>query len=236
MKESKGFLADLRRNHPVFFWGTSAVLALLLIATGVVAATIPAYRADAAELEAQLTEAERATRDQILDTQARRSALALALLQRELRLRALQEDGLHLAVSIEDSTLALRNGRATLRETRVVVGRDTTIAAPDGRSWRLVRALGERHLAEKETSPTLTVPEWVYVGRGEAVPPEGERQVEEGLGRYVLRLDDGTEIYTRPEEGPFATGVKPASFMVENEEDLRAIFDALKVDTPVYIY
>lgn len=229
-------LADLRREHPVFVWGTAAVLALLLVATIVAATRIPTYRAEAAELESRLTAAERETRDRVLESQARRSELAVALLARELRLRALEEDGLHLALSVEDSTLALRNGQATLRETRVAIGADTTVSAPDGRSWRLVRALGERHLQEKETSPTLTVPEWVYVARGEAVPPEDARRVEGGLGRYVLRLDDGTEIYTRPESGPFATGVKPASFVVENEEDLSAIFDALKVDTPVYIY
>jgi hypothetical protein len=61
------------------------------------------------------------------------------------------------------------------------------------------------------------------------------RRIDGGSGRYVLRLDDGTEIYSRPEEGPLATGVKPGAF-VADEEGLQVIFEALEIDTPVYIY
>jgi hypothetical protein len=75
----------------------------------------------------------------------------------------------------------------------------------------------------------------VYVGQGAAVPAEGERQLPGGLGRYVLRLDDGTEIYSRPKEGPFVESPKPAAYAAP-EGDLRAIFDAIRVDIPVYIY
>lgn len=228
-------IAELRRDHPVFFWGVLVALVLLLSASAVIGMRIPQYRQQAAELDARMSEAERETRDRILDSRSRRSQLAVALLQRELRLKSLEEEGLHLAISLEDSTLALRHGPATLREVRVQVGPDSVIRAPDGRTWRFVRALGERHLDERQTSPEYLVPEWVYIGRGEPVPPEAERRIEGGLGRYVLRLDDGTEIYTLPESGPLAGGVKPAAFAVA-EEDMRAIFDAVKVDTPVYIY
>jgi hypothetical protein len=99
-----------------------------------------------------------------------------------------------------------------------------------------VRGLGERHLVEKQRDPVYEVPEWVYVSRGMPLPPPAERRVEGGLGRYVLRLDDGTEIHSRPASGPLATGVHPGGFIVENESDLGAIFDGLEVDTPVYIY
>lgn len=236
MSDRRRALTDIRRQHPVFFWGTGALVAVLLLGTLTALARIPVYRSDASTIAARMSQQERATRDRILNSRARRSTLAVALLQREMRLRSLQQKGLHLALSTADSTLYLRNGTATLRQVRVSVGRDSTVRAPDGRTWRLVRALGERHLREKQTDPTYTIPEWVYVGRGEPVPPEAERQVEGALGRYVLVLDDGTEIYTRPKTGPFAQGVKPGAFVVEKEADLRAIFDALKVDTPVYIY
>jgi hypothetical protein len=183
-----------------------------------------------------MSETERETRDRILNSEARRSELAVALLQRELRLRALEEKAVHLAVSIEDSTLSLRNGPATLREIPIAIGPDSTVVAPDGRSWRLVRALGERRVRTKQTNPTLMVPEWVYYSRNETPPPESGRSVEGGLGRYLLRLDDGTEIHTRPQQGPFADGVQPAAFVVESDADMAAIFDAISVDTPVYIY
>lgn len=236
MRDYRGDVKELRRNHPVFFWGMAAVTLVLLVASVVMAVRIPLYRTQAASLDETMTEAEKETRDRILNSQARRSDLAIALLQREVRLQAMEENSIHLAISLEDSTLSLRHGPAVLRETPISVGPDSTVRAPDGRSWRLVRPLGERHLQEKEVNPTFEVPEWVYVSRGETPPPEGERRVEGGLGQYVLRLNDGTEIHTRPETGPFATGPRPAAFIVENEADMRAIFDAISAETPVYIF
>jgi hypothetical protein len=226
----------IRRDHPIFFWGILVVAALLLLATTVVGARIPQYRMEATELDLAMSEAERDARDRILNSQVRRSEMAVALLQRELRLRALEQNDVHLALSIEDSTLSLRHGPATLREARVTVGPDSAVVGPDGTTWRLVQALGERHLAEKQIDPTYAVPDWVYASRGEAPPPESERRVAGGLGRYVLRLDDGTEIHTRPARGPFAEGVRPGGFIVEDERDMAAIFDAIRVDTPVFIY
>jgi hypothetical protein len=223
------------RRHPVFFWGSLSVLAILLAATAIVAYRVPQYRQDAAVLDARMSETERAARDRILESEARRGELAVALLQRELRLRALQEKRVHLAISLEDSMLYFRHGPATLRQVRVHVGSDSVVTGADGQSWRLVQALGERTLKEKQIDPVVTIPEWVYAAQSEAVPPEEERRMNGALGRYVLRLDDGTEIYSKPSRGPFAEGVKPAAFMAD-EQELRAIFEALRVDTPVYIY
>lgn len=228
-------LGRLKKEHPIFFWGTAAVLALLLVATITVAARVPRYMSEASLLDERMTETERETRDRILDSRARRSELAVALLRRELSLRSMEEKDVHLAISTEDSTLSLRHGPATLRQVPVAIGRDSVITAPDGRTWRFVRALGERHVKGRETSPSIVIPEWVYIGRGEAVPPEGERSMQGALGQYVLELDDETVIYSEPGSGPFAEQVKPGSFRVA-EADLKAIFEAVRAQTPVYIY
>lgn len=219
----------------MFFWGMTTLMALFLVATGVVASRIPRYQREAEALNREMSAAERATRDQVLQSRAARSEMAVALLRRELRIKGMREKGLHLAVSTEDSTLSLRHGGATLRAVPVRIGPDSVVRGPDGRTWRFVRALGERTIRDKQVSPVYTVPEWVYVGRNLPVPAEEERRVEGGLGRYVLRLDDGTEIYSEPAAGPLAEGVKPASFEVR-ESDLRAIFDAVREDTPVFIF
>ena len=212
------------------------VLLFLLGAAAMVAVRVPQYRQEAADIDRRMTEEEKATRDRILAAQQKKTELGIALLQRELRLKALEENELHLAINTADSTLTLRHGPATLREAKVRIGGDSVITVPGGQTWRFVSALGERHVRDKDVGATYTIPEWVYVSRGQPVPPESERRIAGGLGRYVLRLDDGTEIYSRPDEGPFAEGVKPASFVVEGEADLRAIFDAIGRDTPVYIY
>jgi len=219
----------------VFFWGTLLVAGLLVVAAAVVGTRVPRYRAETEHFNAQLTATQRATRDSLLAHQQKRTQLAVAVLRRDMRIRSLDNSQRHLAIVIEDSVLELRQGRATLRRAKLAIGADSTVRATDGRTWRLVRPVGERTIAELQRSPAYTIPEWVYVSRGQPVPPESERRVSGGLGAYVIRLDDGTEIYSEPAAGPLADAVKPGAFMAR-ASDLSAIFDAVSEDTPVYIY
>lgn len=225
----------LRREHPVFFWGTLVLAMLFIAGAAAVGMRVPRYQEETAHFNAQLTAAQKATRDSLLEHQQKRTQLAVAVLRRDLRIRSLEEKKQHLAIVLEDSVLELRHGRATLRRARLSIGADSTVRAPDGRTWRLIRPVGERKIAERQNSPTYTVPEWVYVSRGQPVPAEGERKIKGALGTYVIRLDDGTEIYSQPTSGPLAEAVKPGAFMAQ-ARDLAAIFDAVGEDTPVYIY
>ena len=223
------------RDHPIFLWGSLTLAAIFLAGAAAVASRVPRYRSEAAQFNARMTAAERATRDSVLAHRGKRTQLSMAILQRDIRIRALQQKKVHLAVVLEDSVLELRHGRATLRRAKMQIGPDAIVKAPDGRTWRLVRPVGERRVAELQRSPVYTVPEWVYVQKGQPIPPESERRVEGGLGAYVIRLDDGTEIHTEPRVGPLQGQVKPASFQVR-ARDMGAIFDAMKEETPVYIY
>ncbi|HEX6040017.1 hypothetical protein [Longimicrobium sp.] len=219
----------------MFFWGTLVLAALFVAGAAAVGMRVPKYRTETAHFNAQLTEAQKATRDSLLAHQQKRTALAVAVLRRDMRIRSLEQKKRHLAIVLEDSVLELRMGRATLRRAKLTIGPDSTVRAPDGRTWRLIRPVGERKIAERQNSPTYTIPEWVYVSRGQPVPSESERRVRGGLGTYVIRLDDGTEIYSQPREGPLKDAVKPGAFMAQTS-DLAAIFDAVDEDTPVYIY
>jgi hypothetical protein len=219
----------------VFFWGTLVLAGLFIAAAAAVGTRVPRYRTETAQFNAQLTEAQKATRDSLLQHQEKRTQLAVAVLRRDMRIRSLEEKKRHLAIVLEDSVLELRHGRATLRRARLTIGPDSTVRAADGRTWRLIRPVGERKIAERQNTPTYTVPEWVYVSRGQPVPAENDRKIKGALGTYVIRLDDGTEIYSQPRSGPLAETVKPGAFMAQ-ARDLGAIFDAVGEDTPVYIY
>lgn len=235
MNDPRGPRRGLRREHPLFFWGTLLVAVLLVAGAATVASRVPRYRAETAHFNAQLTAAQRATRDSLLAHQEKRTELAVAVLRRDMRIRSLDNSKRHLAIVLDDSMLELRQGRATLRRARLTIGADSTVRAPDGRTWRLVRPVGERKIADLQRSPAYVIPEWVYVSRGQPVPSESGRRVAGGLGAYVIRLDDGTEIYSTPQTGPLADAVKPGAFMAP-PGDLAAIFDAVGDDTPVYIY
>lgn len=235
MNDPRSPRRGLCRDHPVFFWGTLVLAALFVAGAAAVGMRVPKYRTETAHFNAQLTEAQKATRDSLLAHQEKRTQLAVAVLRRDIRIRSLEEKKRHLAIVLEDSMLELRMGRATLRRARLSIGADSTVRAPDGRTWRLIRPVGERKIADRQNTPTYTIPEWVYVSRGQPVPPEAERKVRGGLGTYVIRLDDGTEIYSQPASGPLKDAVKPGAFMAR-PGDLAAIFDAVDDDTLVYIY
>jgi len=235
MEETTPTRRSFRAEHPVFFWGTVSLIALLVIAAAAVGARIPRYNNEADEIASRMTAEQRRTRAELMAHRQRRTQLAVAVLQRDMRIRSLETKQRHLAVVLKDSVLELRQGRATLRRAKLSIGADSIVRAPDGRTWRFVRGVGERHIAKRQQNPTVTIPEWVYVSRGQPVPPEGERRVAGGMGSYVITLDDGTEIYSQPRNGPLKDAVIPAGFMAQ-ARDLAAIFDAVKEDTPVYIY
>lgn len=235
MDETAPTRTSFRAEHPVFFWGTVSLIALLVIAAAAVGARIPRYNREADEIASRMTAEQKRTRAELMSHRQRRTQLAVAVLQRDMRIRSLETRQRHLAVVLKDSVLELRQGRATLRRAKLSIGPDSIVRAPDGRSWRFVRGVGERHIARLEQNPTVTIPEWVYVSRGQPVPPEDQRRIAGGMGIYVITLDDGTEIYSQPRSGPLKDAVVPAAFMAQ-ARDLAAIFDAVKEDTPVYIY
>jgi hypothetical protein len=235
MEETAPRGESFRREHPVFFWGSVALIALLVAAAAAVATRIPRYNHEAEQFTRQMNAAEKQTQADLLAHRQRRTQLAVALLQRDMRIKSLQTSKRHLAIVLKDSVLELRQGRATLRRAKLSIGPDSIVRAPDGRQWRFVRGVGERRIASLQQNPTVTIPEWVYVSRGQPVPPEGQRRVDGGMGAYVITLDDGTEIYSQPQSGPLKDQVVPAGFMAR-ARDLAAIYDAVKEDTPVYIY
>ncbi|MFL5541875.1 MAG: hypothetical protein ACJ8J0_23005 [Longimicrobiaceae bacterium] len=235
MDETAPRRTGFRKEHPLFFWGTVSLIALLVVAALAVAWRIPRYNRQADEIASRMTAEQRRTRAELMAHRKRRTELAVAVLRRDMRIKSLQTRKRHLAVVLQDSVLELRQGVATLRRAKLSIGPDSIVRAPDGRSWRFVRGVGERHIARREQNPTITIPDWVYVSRGQPVPPEGERRVAGGMGAYVITLDDGTEIYSQPQAGPLKDTVIPAGFMAQ-ARDLAAIFEAVKEDTPVYIY
>ena len=131
-----------RREHPVFFWGSVALIAIFVAAAAAVAMRIPRYNRETEMFTAQMTAAQKQTQTELLQNRQRRTQLAVAVLQRDMRIRSLQTAKRHLAIVLKDSVLELRQGRATLRRAKLTIGPDSIIRAPDGRQWRFVRGMG----------------------------------------------------------------------------------------------
>ena len=108
-----------RRRHPLFLWGTATLIVLLLAASAVVASRVPRYNRETAQISQQMTAAQRVTRASLLAPRSRRTRLAVAVLQRDIRVRSLESKERHLAVVLKDSVLELRHCAATLRRARI---------------------------------------------------------------------------------------------------------------------
>src|ERR1700745_76900 len=90
-----------RREHPVFFWGSVALIALFVAAAAAVGWRIPRYNAEAAQIAQRMTPEQRHTRDELLQHRRRRTQLAIAVMQRDLRIKSLETNQRHLAIVLK---------------------------------------------------------------------------------------------------------------------------------------
>jgi len=107
---------------------------------------------------------------------------------------------------------------------------DAIVVAPATAHWLAAMATGLAGDAVTAACLATTAPVIV------APAMDGEMYGHPATRANVARLRDefGYRI-VEPEAGPLAEGVKPGDF-VASERDLRAIFDAVTADMPVYIY
>ena len=97
------------------------------------------------------------------------------------------------------------------------------------------RERARRVAAVLDGSYPWEVPAWVYLHRGQPVP--AHRRLPGALGPIAVLLDDGTALYSRPEQGPLADPayVLPGGVRVL-ATDLLAIRENLAPGLPVYFH
>jgi hypothetical protein len=98
MDETAPRRTGFRAEHPVFFWGTVALIALLVIGAAAVGARIPRYNHEADEIASRMTAEQRRTRAELMEHRQKRTQLAVAVLQRDMRIKSLQTRQRHLAI------------------------------------------------------------------------------------------------------------------------------------------
>jgi len=189
------------------------------------------YGRETARLRGRMTEVERRRTDAIVESNANRMQLMVALAQRD----AVGDKGLNLAVSADRGAMYLQREGAQLREMPVKIGPEATVGAPPD-EVRLAPPLGKRVVVKVvDSSYAWEVPAWVWTQRGQTPPPN--RRIEGALGAVAILLDGGAVIYSRPGTGPLADGayVLPGGVRVE-AADLEAIRENLTPGMPAYFY
>ena len=223
--------STLRREHPRATLVAVVLIALFLVADGVLASRWLRYRAETARLRAGMSDAERQRTDMIIATESNKVGVMLELIRRQ----AASDRALHLAVAVDSGRMRLERDGALLRDMRVVVGGERAAASlPE--SARVVRPRGARTVEQVlGASDPWDVPTWLFTDR--AVPAPADRRVRGVLGRNAIVLTGGTVIYATPDSGVLADSsyVIPGSIRVARA-DLQAIAPNLAPGVTVYFY
>jgi hypothetical protein len=173
-------------------------------------------------------------RDELSQLDLTKAQLAHELDARLQYAQSVNSEQFYIAVDTARRKFYLRLGNEVVREADVVLGDAKTIKSRD-KTWTFVPIKGAFTVSGKETDYAWRVPEWLYVMRNEPVPPE-RPEIVNGLGKYVLVLQDNYVIHSPPPDtSPLRGAAKPGSIMIP-EADLAAIWPRIDNQTRVYIF
>src|SRR5262249_17228216 len=143
-------------------------LALLVLLDAGLAVASYGYRRQRTGAERAMTALERERSDALMADAQGRAALHTAMVRAE----AVRDRGLNLSVSVASGTMELEREGAQLRQMTVEVGGEKAVEG-EGEGVRVVAPRGKRQLVRVvDGTYTWTVPRWVYLQRGVAVPAE----------------------------------------------------------------
>ncbi len=105
------------------------------------------------------------------------------------------------------------------------------------KTWVFKTPKGVRKVMGKVTNPVWIKPDWAFVEEGIPIPPAGHpSRYESGtLGDYALALGDGYLIHGTLYQRFLGQSVTHGCVRM-GDDDLEAVYKALKIGSKVYIY
>jgi len=222
---------DFRDAYPRIVTAMSLGIVLFLLLDVGLALAAYRYSRERARAERTMTALERERSDALMAGEQDRAALRVAMVAQQ----AVHDRGLNLSVDVESGTMDLQREGAQLRHMKVALGGEAAVEGV-AEGVRLVAPRGKRQLVRVvDGAYSWTVPRSVYTQRGLSQP--ADRRVPGALGPLALVLDDGTVIYSPPDQGPLADAayVMPGAVRAERA-DLEAIRENLTPGLPVYFH
>lgn len=153
------------------------------------------------------------------------------------KLSGFSPKGTYVVVDTMDNRLYLRRDEQTVREAVCSTGTGGLLVDPkSGRKWVFETPLGERKIKEKIKNPIWIKPDWGLVEEGlPANTPWSERIDKIALGDYAMKLGDGYMIHGTPYKRMLGKSVTHGCIRL-GDEDLEAVFNAVQIGTPVYLF
>ena len=153
------------------------------------------------------------------------------------RIGALAPRGVYLLIDTGTNRLYLMRNRCILRAAVCSTGSGRFLPDPPRqREWTFDTPKGFFQIRRKVEDPVWTKPDWAFIEDGEPIPKrQSDRVTPDELGDYAMDLGDGYLIHGTLYERSLGMSVTHGCVRL-GAKDLEAIFKAVRIGTPVYIF
>jgi lipoprotein-anchoring transpeptidase ErfK/SrfK len=146
--------------------------------------------------------------------------------------------GVYIVIDQTQNQLFLRKDSDQLLEAKCSAGSGMVLQERGGRGrrWVFDTPRGAFHVRSREESPMWKKPDWAFIEEGKPIPRNDEARFDPGsLGEYALYLGDGYMIHGTLYERFLGRSVSHGCIRV-GRDDLREVWRATTIGTPVFIY
>ena len=143
----------------------------------------------------------------------------------------------YIVVDQANNRLYLRRGEDLLHEAICSSGSGYVLREGEaGRTWVFDSPRGDFQVRTRIDKPVWKKPDWAFVEAGEPVPQDPSKRFEYGvLGEHALYFGNGFMIHGTLYERLLGRSVTHGCIRL-GRDDLRRVYDASPVGTPIYIY
>jgi L,D-transpeptidase YbiS len=169
-----------------------------------------------------------------------REAKGLAREQRQLR-EALDRKvprGKYIVIDRTNNRLYLKQGQEVLLDAICSAGSGMVLREGEGgeRTWTFDTPQGAFRVLSKTKNPVWKKPDWAFIEAGLPLPRSQSERIEYGtLGEFALYFGNGYLIHGTLYERLLGRNVSHGCIRL-GRDDLRTVYQAAPVGTPIYVY
>jgi len=146
--------------------------------------------------------------------------------------------GYYIVIDQTQNRLYLMQDEKVLREAVCSAGSGLILQEQEGgkRQWIFDTPRGVHRVRTKIEDPVWKKPDWAFVEEGKPIPTNPEERFAPGeLGEYALYFGNGYMIHGTLYERLLGRSVTHGCIRL-GREDLREVYRAVDIGTPIYIY
>jgi L,D-transpeptidase YbiS len=153
------------------------------------------------------------------------------------QLRRIEPRTAYIVIDQSNNRLHFRRGDEVLHKAVCSSGSGMILRDQEGRrEWVFDTPRGAFRVLSKTENPVWKKPDWAFIEEGKPIPRDPGERIEYGvLGEYALYFGNGYLIHGTLYERLLGRSVTHGCIRL-GREDLRAVYAAAPVGTPIYIY